>query len=233
MLFPQRRVRWWRPTALMRRRPQAGPSLAGRRGVNLHPGNMLVRVVLHHSDDDPAVKQASFLHHIVFVFQMRKECVTCQSGLGLLLPSCVTTVTPGRLPTTTSRGTATYGSKVSILSLVLCHFIHFIHFLLTRLSFCLRGEKGHLTGHGQSEGGRMPSTRLEDSPVCCTAEAAGECPSWICMTFCLRGNLLNTRVQCGFTIRDGPVCVSLFFWLRNQNVFWFTNMLSDQRKTLP
>lgn len=38
-----------------------------------------------------------------------------------------------------------------------------------------RGEEGHATGHGQSERGGLQSTRLENSPVCRTAPAAGEC----------------------------------------------------------
>lgn len=42
MLYLQRRVRWWRPTAQMKRKLQAGPSPAGLRGVNLHPGNTSV-----------------------------------------------------------------------------------------------------------------------------------------------------------------------------------------------
>lgn len=46
MLFQQRRVRWWRPTAQMKRRPQAGPSPAGLRDENPHQGNMLVCAVL-------------------------------------------------------------------------------------------------------------------------------------------------------------------------------------------
>lgn len=50
---------------------------------------------------------------LVLVFQMRKECVMYRSGLDHLLLFCGTTGTPGKLPTTTSRGTATSGSKVS------------------------------------------------------------------------------------------------------------------------
>lgn len=46
MLFQRRRVRWWRPTAQMKRRPQAGPSPAGLRDENPHQGNMLVCAVL-------------------------------------------------------------------------------------------------------------------------------------------------------------------------------------------
>lgn len=37
-----------------------------------------------------------------------------------------------------------------------------------------RREKEHLTGHGQSEGSCMSSARLENSPVCCAAQAAGK-----------------------------------------------------------
>lgn len=42
MSFLQRRVRWWRPTAQMKKRPQGGISLAALSDVNLHQGNMLV-----------------------------------------------------------------------------------------------------------------------------------------------------------------------------------------------
>lgn len=38
-----------------------------------------------------------------------------------------------------------------------------------------RGEEGHAAGHGQSERGGLQSTRLENTPVCRTAPAAGEC----------------------------------------------------------
>lgn len=40
--FLQRRVRWWRPTAQMKRRPQGGRSLAALSDGSLHRGNMLV-----------------------------------------------------------------------------------------------------------------------------------------------------------------------------------------------
>lgn len=48
----------------------------------------------------------------VLILQMRKEYVTYQLSLDHLSLFCDTTGTPGKLPTTTSRGTATSGSKV-------------------------------------------------------------------------------------------------------------------------
>jgi len=117
-------------------------------------------------------------HVFIFFFQMRKEYVMYQSGLGHLLLFCGTTGTPGKLPTTTSRGTATSGSKVSgFLSL---NFMQRssdceVRFLLTTIvCLPLRGEEGQLTGYGQPEGSGMQSTGLEAPPVRRTAQAAGE-----------------------------------------------------------
>ncbi|CDQ90925.1 unnamed protein product [Oncorhynchus mykiss] len=85
--FPQKRLKWWRPTVQMRTGLWAtGPWAAGLRGESPLPENMW----------------------------MRKGCVTSLSGRAHLSLCCVTIGTPGRQPITTSRGTATSGSKSNL-----------------------------------------------------------------------------------------------------------------------
>lgn len=120
MSFLQRRVRWWRPTARMKKRPQGGRSLAALSGGNLHQGNMSVSYEWRtHTGCEYS---ALGVEYFVLVLQMRKEYVMYRLSLDHLSLFCDITGTPGKLPTTTSRDTATSGSKVW------CHRLKYMYF---------------------------------------------------------------------------------------------------------
>lgn len=124
MSFLQRRVRWWRPTVRMKKRPQGGLSLAALNGGNLHQGNMSVSYEwrTHTGWEYSALD----VEYFVLVLQMRKEYVMYQLSLDHLSLFCGITGTPGKLPTTTSRDTATSGSKVWCHRLKCVYFRNFL-----------------------------------------------------------------------------------------------------------
>lgn len=96
----------------MKKRPQGGLSPAALSDASLRQGNMLVSKGIMNPYQREEKKKASSIESFVLVLQMRKEYVMCRLSLDHLSLFCDTTGTPGKLPTTISRGTATSGLKV-------------------------------------------------------------------------------------------------------------------------